>query len=178
MAARVGLVLTDVEFNDVNGGSFSVIARKAKGRETPDGQIARILAEEAEAGLHTLTPYRAFEERIQASREELRAFVAKARAGGKVVAALGASTKGNVLLQYCGFTADDICAVGEVNPDKFGCFTPGSWIPIVPEAELMDRKPDYLLVLPWHFRKFFEQSGAYAGAQLVFPLPELSIPSG
>src|SRR5207302_9254336 len=108
---------------------------------------------------------------------ELRSFVSKARAEGKVVAALGASTKGNVLFQYCGFTADDICAVGEVNSDKFGCFTPGSWIPIIPEGELMDRKPDYLLVLPWHFRKFFEQSEAFPKGSLVFPLPELSIPS-
>jgi NDP-4-keto-2,6-dideoxyhexose 3-C-methyltransferase len=65
--------------------------------------------------------------------------------------------------------------VGEVNPDKFGCLTPGSWIPVVPESELMDRKPDYLLVLPWHFRTFFERSRAYEGAKLAFPLPKLSV---
>jgi NDP-4-keto-2,6-dideoxyhexose 3-C-methyltransferase len=175
MADRVGLTIADVEFNDVNGGSFSVVARKAKPGDVLDPSVARILADEAKAGLHTLEPYRSFQKRVAASCEELRNFVSKARAEGKVVAALGASTKGNVLLQYCGFTADDICAVGEVNPDKFGCFTPGSWIPIIPEGELMDRKPDYLLVLPWHFRKFFEQSGAYSGARLVFPLPKLSV---
>jgi NDP-4-keto-2,6-dideoxyhexose 3-C-methyltransferase len=178
MADRVGLRITDVEFNDVNGGSFSVVARKAAGREESYPEVARILADEARAGLHTLEPYRAFRARVEASRDALTGFVRKARGEGKVVAALGASTKGNVLLQYCGFTPDDICAVGEVNPDKFGALTPGSWIPIVPERELLDRKPDFLLVLPWHFRTFFEQSAAFPKGSLVFPLPELAVSGG
>ena len=75
-----------------------------------------------------------------------------ARSEGKIVAGLGASTKGNVILQYCGLSADDICAVGEVNEDKFGSFTPGWLIPIIAEANLLERNPDYLLVLPWHLR--------------------------
>lgn len=176
MTDRVGLTIADVEFNDVNGGSFSVVARRSKAGEVLAPSVARILADEAAAGLHTLEPYRAFQKRVEASRDELKAFVRKVHADGKTIAALGASTKGNVLLQYCAFTADDLFAVGEVNPEKFGCLTPGSWIPIVSERELMERKPDYLLVLPWHFRKFFEASGTYAGAKLVFPLPRLSSP--
>ena len=66
-------------------------------------------------------------------------------------------------------------AVGEVNPDKFGAFTPGSLIPIVDEAGLLARRPDYLIVLPWHFRSFFEQAAAFKGQCLVFPLPNLDI---
>jgi hypothetical protein len=89
------------------------------------------------------------------------------------VAALGASTKGNVLLQYCGFTEQDIACIGEVNSDKFGRYTPGTWIPIVPEETLFARKPDVLLVLPWHFRSFFKKSPRYAGMQLVVPLPKV-----
>ena len=68
------------------------------------------------------------------------------------MAALGASTKGNVLLQYCGLTESEICCIGEVNEDKFGSYTPGTWIPIIPEDELLGKKPDYLIVLPWHFK--------------------------
>jgi NDP-4-keto-2,6-dideoxyhexose 3-C-methyltransferase len=175
MAERVGLRIVDVEFNDVNGGSFSVTARKESGAMSVEPAVRRILQDEEEAGLHTLAPYQAFEERVRASRAALRHFVETARGDGKVVAALGASTKGNVLLQYCGFTDQDIIAVGEVNPDKFGSFTPGTGIPIIPERKLMDRRPDYLIVLPWHFRAFFEQSPAFRGQTLVFPLPELSI---
>jgi NDP-4-keto-2,6-dideoxyhexose 3-C-methyltransferase len=174
MADRVGFEIVDVEFNDVNGGSFSVTARKSRsGGRAP--AIQQILDREAAAGLSTLAPYHAFAERAAASREALTAFVRRARAGGKVVGALGASTKGNVLLQYCGFTDADICAVGEVNPDKFGSYTPGTYIPIIPEPELLARNPDYLIVLPWHFRDFFLAGPAFAGRELVFPLPELSI---
>jgi hypothetical protein len=88
---------------------------------------------------------------------------------------LGASTKGNVLLQYCGLNADVIDFVGEVNSEKFGCFTPGTWIPIISEQELLARKPDYLIVLPWHFRKFFTSNKKLSGMSLVFPLPKLNV---
>jgi NDP-4-keto-2,6-dideoxyhexose 3-C-methyltransferase len=173
MADRVGLRIVDVEFNDVNGGSFSVTVAKGDGA-LPE-PVQKILDDEDAAGLSTLAPYRAFEERVRRSRDELLAFVDGAKAEGKTVAALGASTKGNVLLQYCGLGEDRIGAVGEVNPEKFGCFTPGTWIPIVPERELLGERPDYLIVLPWHFRRFFEQSPAFAGTRLVFPLPTLEI---
>jgi NDP-4-keto-2,6-dideoxyhexose 3-C-methyltransferase len=175
MAERVGFRIVDVEFNDVNGGSFSVTVRKAADAEAPASSVQKILDDETGARLHTLAPYRAFEDRVRASRTALRAFVRAAREGGKTVGALGASTKGNVLLQYCGFTAAEIVAVGEVNPDKFGCFTPGSWIPIIPEQELLAQKPDYLIVLPWHFRAFFDASAAFRGSTLVYPLPEISV---
>ena len=102
-------------------------------------------------------------------------FIAKAKADGKSIAALGASTKGNVLLQYCDITPADVVAVGEVNPDKFGSFTPGSLIPIIDEAQLLAMQPDYLLVLPWHFRPFFEKRFGQLKSKLVFPLPELEI---
>lgn len=177
MADRVGLKIVDVEFNDVNGGSFSITAAKGDGGEPLPAHVQQILDDEDAAGLSTLEPYRAFEERVRRSRDELIAFVDAARAEGKIVAALGASTKGNVLLQYCGLDEERLSAVGEVNPEKFGCFTPGTWIPIVPERELLAGRPDYLIVLPWHFRRFFEQSPHFAGTQLVFPLPTLEVSS-
>jgi NDP-4-keto-2,6-dideoxyhexose 3-C-methyltransferase len=173
MAERVGLAIDDVEFNDVNGGSFSVTVRKADKSHARTSQVDSILQREADLGLDTLEPFRAFERRVEEARKEIRGFVARARLEGKTVAGLGASTKGNVLLQYCGFTADDLIAVGEVNPDKFGSFTPGSLIPIVSETELLAGDPDYLMVLPWHFRAFFDGSSKFSGSTLVYPLPEL-----
>lgn len=177
MAERVGFRILDVEFNDINGGSFSVTAAKSESPGDIEPHVRRLLDRERVMGLDTLVPYQEFEKRVAASRAELTAFVSEAVASGKSVAALGASTKGNVLLQYCGFTGKDIFAVGEVNPDKFGALTPGTWLPIVSEQELLDRKPDYLLVLPWHFRKFFVANERFRGTRLVFPLPELEVVS-
>ena len=173
MADRVGFTLVDIEFNDVNGGSFSITAAKSTSGMAESPEVARVLAEERAAGLETLVPFEDFARRTAQSREGLRAFIARAKAEGKTIAALGASTKGNVLLQYCGITTDDITEVGEVNSDKFGAMTPGTYLPIVPEPEVLAHGHDYHLVLPWHFRRHFLANPAYAGRALVFPLPNL-----
>lgn len=175
MVDRVGFEIRDVELNDVNGGSISVMVGKPKGSSMTPPSVQEVLDAEIRRGLDTLAPYQAFARAAEQSRRELRAFVSAVRADGKTIAALGASTKGNVLLQYCGFTADDICCVGEVNDDKFGSFTPGTWIPIISEAELLAKRPDYLLVLPWHFRAFFEGVERLKSVALVFPLPRLEV---
>jgi len=175
MADRVGLVLLDVEFNDVNGGSFSVTAGKTSTGAVPSPRIADVLRREEADGLDTLGPYHAFAARVAATREALLAFVSQAASEGKTIAAIGASTKGNVLLQYCGLDKTRISAVGEVNKEKFGAYTPGTLLPIVPEKELLAQSPDYLLVLPWHFRRFFLESPAFEGQTLVFPLPALEV---
>jgi len=177
MARQVGFKVIDIERNDINGGSFSIaVARAASPHaETPD--LARLIAEERAAGYDGLEVYAAFARRVADSRAQLRSFLAEARAAGKTVGALGASTKGNVILQYCGVTADDVVAVGEVNEEKFGGFTPGTLIPIIPEAELIARGLDYLIVLPWHFRETFlrKRDRLPAGTKLVFPLPALEV---
>lgn len=174
MADRVGLTLVDIEFNDVNGGSFSLTASRAADA-TPSPEIVAVLARETADGFDGTAPLIAFAQRVAELRRDLIAFVDNAWANGRRVAALGASTKGNVLLQYCGLGPDRIEAVGEVNPDKYGTWTPGTWIPVVPEIDLVADGPDYLLVLPWHFRAFFIESPHLAGTTLVFPLPRLEI---
>ena len=174
MADRVGFRILDVEFNDVNGGSFSVTVSKAGSNSAVFPWVQKVLDEERKRGFDTLAPYQAFAERAAKSKRDLLQFIEGARSAGKIVAALGASTKGNVLLQYCGLTGKDIPYVGEVNSDKFGSYTPGTWIPIIPEAELLAMDPDYLIVLPWHFRRFFEENKKYSDFKLIFPLPELS----
>jgi len=175
MADRVGFKIVDVEFNDVNGGSFSITVAKSKGDTSVLPAVQAILDEECARGLDTLQPFLEFAGRVEASRTELLAFLAEAKAKGKRVAVLGASTKGNVLLQYCGVTTTDVECVGEVNAEKFGCFTPGTWLPIANENDLLANEPDYLLVLPWHFRKFFMANRKWKTAKLVFPLPRLDV---
>jgi len=173
MTDKVGFRIVDIEFNDVNGGSFSITVAKAKGDTSVAPSVKKILDTEVEQGLDTLAPYQAFAQRIEKTRADLLAFIKKAQAEGKTIAALGASTKGNVLLQYCGLTENEIMYVGEVNSEKYGCFTPGTWLPIIPEAVVLAKSPDYLIVLPWHFRKFFQGQEKYKQSCLVFPLPEL-----
>ncbi len=125
--------------------------------------------------LDNLETFATFSAGIETACNELKQFLAKAKQDGKRVCGIGASTKGNVLLQHCGLSEADIEAIGEVNPDKFGSMTPGTWIPIVDEVEVLASKPDYLLVLPWHFRESFLRNPAYIGQSLVFPLPKLEI---
>lgn len=175
MADRVGFKILDVEFNDINGGSFSVTVSKSHGDSTISSSVQKVLEDERARGLDTLTPYQAFAERAAQTKRDLLKFIATALAEGESVAVLGASTKGNVLLQYCGLTAKEVESVGEVNPEKFGCYTPGTWIPIIPEQDLLAKKPDYIIVLPWHFRKFFTANKKFSGMSLVFPLPKVEI---
>lgn len=177
MARRAGLKLLDVEFNDVNGGSFSVLAARAESKRQPSGTIERVLQEEGAKELDSLAPYEAFRVRVRESRAALRDFLVNVRQRGERVCALGASTKGNVILQYCGVTPEQIESVGEVNEEKFGRYTPGTRLPILAEDEVLASAPDYLLVLPWHFRKFFATNRRFAGRKLVFPLPTLEVVS-
>ena len=173
MTDRVGFTIVDVEVNEINGGSFSVVVQKTSSGAAAGAVVERMLGEERKKRLDTLGPYSAFASRAAASKAELLEFLRRARTEGKTVAGLGASTKGNVILQYCGLTNRDIGAIGEVNPDKFGCYTPGTGIPIISEEEVLARKPDYLLILPWHFRKFFKKNPKFPPGQLVVPLPRL-----
>ena len=176
MTDKVGFKIKDVEFNDVNGGSFSITVTKTlNGDISHDSAIQNILDEENANGLDTLEPYRIFSRNAEKSKQDLHDFIDKAKREGKRVAALGASTKGNVLLQYCELSDNEIEFVGEVNQEKFGCYTPGTWIPIINEDEALTKQPDYLIVLPWHFKKFFIQNPKLNGFTLVFPLPTLEL---
>ena len=175
MADRVGFKIIDVELNNINGGSFSVVVSKVLGNTKVSPVVQIILDNEMDLALNTLKPYEEFKKRVVSSRDELLKFIENVQADGKTIAALGASTKGNVLLQYCGLTDEKITCVGEVNSEKYGCYTPGTWLKIIPESELLLLKPDYLLVLPWHFRDFFESIELFSKMNLVFPLPELEV---
>ena len=129
-------------------------------------------------GLSTPKPFRDFEERVFRHREDLVRLMRSLNADGKRILGYGASTKGNVVLQFCGFTSKDIAAIAEVNPDKFGAFTPGSHIPIVSEADARAMKPDYFIVLPWHFKDGIvrrEREFLASGGKMIFPFPEIEI---
>jgi hypothetical protein len=168
---QAGLCIVDVEFNDINGGSFAVTARR--GTTHADKVRALLQAEQASAGPAAWQRFTSF---VARHRVELPATLRALQQQGRSVMGLGASTKGNVVLQYCGIDASLLPFVAEVNPDKFGCTTPGTCIPIVSEAEALAKNPDVLLVLPWHFRGTFLSTMKpflARGGRLLFPLPQL-----
>ncbi|GEA07079.1 methyltransferase [Alteromonas sp. KUL42] len=176
IAKQAGLKVLDVEFNDINGGSFSITAAKKDASYEPNTAVLdKILADETAMGLDGLSVYEKFNSDVNTERDALLEFLNNAKAQGKTVCGLGASTKGNVLLQYYNIDESLLSCIGEVNSDKFGTFTPGTLIPIESEQAVLASEPDYLLVLPWHFRAFFEQLPSMKGRKLVFPLPHFEI---
>jgi NDP-4-keto-2,6-dideoxyhexose 3-C-methyltransferase len=178
MARRVGFRVLDVEFNEINGASFALTLGKASSGEAHGAKVLELLAREQKEGLSTLEPYRQFAERVARHRDELSARLRSLRGEGRKVFGLGSSTKGNVVLQYCQLGPAEIECIAEVNEDKFGCVTPGTRIPIIPESEAHARKPDVFIVLPWHFRPHFmqtEKAFMDAGGRLLFPLPRIEL---
>jgi hypothetical protein len=174
-----GMKLVDVQMNSVNGGSFAVTAAHRKSSRKANEPVIRwLLDQEGRMGLETPRPYRDFEERVYRHREDLVRLLKALRGDGRRILGYGASTKGNVLLQFCGLGPETIEAIAEVNPDKFGAFTPGTHIPIVSEADARAMKPDYFLVLPWHFKEGIlnrERDYLSAGGKMIFPFPEIEI---
>ena len=175
MTDYVGFNIIDVEFNDINGGSFSVTVSKSKENIKTSPLVQKILDVEHKKGLSTLVPFQEFAQRVIKLRLDLLTFINNALEKGKVVAALGASTKGNVILQYCELSEKEVNFVGEVNEEKYGCYTPGTFIPIISEDELIAKNPDYLIILPWHFKNFFATNKKFANMSLVFPLPKVEV---
>ena len=180
MLDSVGLNIVDIELNNVNGGSFSIVAAKKESSVFSENVnlVNEFLQKEADAGYNTLSVFEKFSEIVANHKESLIDFLTDLKNKGKVVVGYGASTKGNVVLQYCGITTELIPFIAEVNEDKFGSFTPGSSIPIISEKEAKDLRPDYLFILPWHFKDNFiqkEQEFLNSGGYLLFPLPEIKI---
>lgn len=179
LADAHGLRVFHAELNDCNGGSFRLaVCHKDASYPQEQEQLADLRRREREMQLDTPAPFRAFERRVAEQRAALLDFIDGQRALGKQFLVYGASTKGNVLLQYYGLDSTKIVAAAERNPEKYGCRTPGTAIPIVSEDEARAAGPDYFLVLPWHFRdEFIQRETAFrqAGGKLVFPLPELKV---
>jgi hypothetical protein len=177
---KAGLKIVDVVMNSINGGSFAVTAAKSANRGIGQNLavIDWLLEQEHRMGLNTPRPYRDFEERVFRHRDDLTRLIRALNADGKKILGYGASTKGNVVLQFCGLTNKDIPAIAEVNSEKFGCFTPGTHIPIISEQEARAMKPDYFFVLPWHFKDGIlrrEKEYLTNGGKMIFPFPEIEI---
>lgn len=179
-----GLVIFRVELNGINGGSIRCYVSRAdcqaySRREWRD-ELHRLRVREFELELDTDRPYAAFRHRIESLRSETIRLLKRLKSQDKTIHLYGASTKGNVLLQWYGIDRTLVEMAADRNPAKNGARTLGTNIPIVDEETSRREKPDYYLVLPWHFKREFlqrEQAMLTAGTKMIFPLPRLSIVS-
>jgi SAM-dependent methyltransferase len=185
---RHGFSIVDAQLNDVNGGSIRVFIRNREAEPSAFGdsdyrkqavdRLSKLHASEAELGLDHTTPYREFAERVEGIKRQVCDFIQGQVERKKKVFVYGASTKGNTMLQYFGLDHSVIDAAAERNPDKWGMLTVGTRIPIISEAEARAAKPDYFLVLPWHFIEEFkarEQDYLSSTGKFIVPLPQFEL---
>lgn len=174
-----GMKIIDVDFNNVNGGSFRITAAKKDSLYEVSPKVIQASVAEDVGGYNSFEIFDTFKDEIDECRKQCMSFFEQCAREGKKVIGYGASTKGNVLLQYFGITTKELPYIAEVNEDKFGHVTPGTNIPIISEDEARAMNPDYLFVLPWHFKNnILEKESDYiksSGCRFVFPLPQFSI---
>ncbi|RSN19043.1 SAM-dependent methyltransferase [Streptomyces sp. WAC 05977] len=176
--ARGGLSVVDVELLPTHGGSIRLWARPEAVAGEPSERMTQVLDAEKAAGLHEMSGYTEFSERVTKVRLDLNKFLTDAALEGKTVVGYGAPGKGNTLLNHCGIRPDVLRYTVDRNPYKHGRFTPGTRIPILPPERIAADKPDYVLVLPWNLRKELTAQLSYVdewGGKLVFPIPHLEI---
>ena len=180
--------VVDAELNDINGGSLRAYIRLKSAdpsgfgdptyRQLASERVSALRADEARLALDQPAPYEEFAFRVERIKRDVVGFVVDRLKAGKTVYVYGASTKGNTLLQYFGLDHTMIKAAAERNPEKWGKVTVGTHIPIVSEADARAAKPDYFLVLPWHFVDEFqtrEKDYLMAGGRFILPAPYFSL---
>ncbi|HUI22209.1 MAG TPA: class I SAM-dependent methyltransferase [Methylocella sp.] len=184
IATRVDMRIFKVGISDINGGSIRCYACRASnnqyGSAADRAFMHRLRIREFEMELDTDRPYKEFQARIGRLKDELNSLLFNARARGERIHIYGASTKGNVLLQWYGINRVLVDCAADRNPQKAGSKTLGTNIPIVSEEESRKAKPDYYLVLPWHFKREFlerERETILAGTKMIFPLPHIEVVS-
>jgi hypothetical protein len=180
-----GLKAVQASRNSINGGSIRVVATHLNNvtldREASKQTIAAMRRAEFDLELDTDRPYRNFQDRIEFHRQELSELLKRLKKAGNRIHVYGASTKGNTILQWCGIDQRIIDYAADRNPEKFGAMTLGTDIPIISEEKSRAMKPDYYLVLPWHFKEEFlirERESIESGIGFIFPLPKIEIVHG
>jgi SAM-dependent methyltransferase len=177
VARGVGLDIVDVEHLPIHGGSIRVFLQR-EGRTAPSAAVTALLAEESAWGVARPDAYRAFADRVGRLKEELLVLLRRLKSEGKSIAAYGAAAKGSTLLNHFGIGADLLDFVADRSTHKQGRYMPGVGIPIVAAEALVERRPDYCLLLTWNFAdEILAQQAAYraAGGKFIIPVPDVRI---
>jgi len=179
---KCGMKIFKTKFNNINGGSIRCYVTHQDNikfdRRDNFTQINKILDKEKKIKIKSLKPYKNFFIRILKMKIEMNRLFKKLKDNGKTIHVYGASTKGNTILQWNKIDKDIIRYAADRNPQKWGAKTIGSQIEIISENDSKKMKPDYYLVLPWHFKKEFikrEKKFLNQGGKMIFPLPKIKI---
>ncbi len=175
LCERAGLVLADIEQLPVHGGSLRIYAAREEDRQLPAPTVMALANQETRRGLTSLRRFQAFADGVRENRTQVMDLLRGIHATGRTVAGYGAPAKGNTLLNYCGIDSSLMPFVVDKNPLKVGLFTPGMHIPVLPVRALLERQPDFLLILPWNLAdEIREQQRHYQqrGGAFILPIPE------
>lgn len=179
MFEKNDLRLLQINKNDINGASKQFLLSKKNSKfKSNNKNIINILKEEKLLKLDDPKMYSKFFTKIKKIGKELKTFLDRQIKKNKVIHGYGASTKGNTLLQFFKIGQRQISFISDRNPDKYGLKTPGTNITIISEKKSRSLKPDFYLVLPWHFKKEIlkrEIKIRKKGTRFIFPLPKLTI---
>jgi hypothetical protein len=175
--SRHGLEIFDVEELPTHGGSLRVFLHHLDdGSRRPGERVDRVIASEKDAELLDRNTYLDFARRVEGVKRALLSELIAIKERGETIAGYGAAGKGNTLLNYCGIGTDFLDFIADRNPYKIGRFTPGTHIPIVDPAEIAQRQPDHLLVLPWNLEREIAKQLEYIaewGGDLIIPIPSV-----
>ncbi len=174
-----GLRVFDVEEIPTHGGSLRVFAchENAKTRVETPGTVA-LWQRERQKGVTSFDYYAHLQARADRIKLDLIAFIVEQKRAGRTVAGYGAAAKGNTLLNYAGIRPDLFPFVCDAGQSKQGRFLPGSHVPIVPPAALAERRPDFVLILPWNIRNEIMAAHAYVRdwrGRFVIAVPRLEV---
>ncbi|WP_434151181.1 methyltransferase domain-containing protein [Methylocaldum gracile subsp. desertum] len=175
---RAGLRIHDVEELSTHGGSIRIFGSHAGDGRPIAHTVPAMLAEEERRGLQRLDGYLGFQRRAVSIKHDLLDFLLAQKRANKSVAAYGAAAKGNTLLNFSGIDADLISFVCDAAPSKQGKFLPGSHIPILSPSVLAEKRPDWVLILPWNIAPevMQQQEGIKSwGGRFVIAIPKLEI---
>lgn len=179
LLAKHNMYVFDVEETPINGGSFrTYIKFKNNNKNRVSSRVEKMKGKEEKLMLSSIKTYRDFARRVDRIISELHDFIYQKVKEGNKIYLYGASTRGNTMLQSCKFNNKVILAAVERNPDKWGKKIASVRIPIITEEKARQDKPDYMLVLPWFFKKEFlrrEQVYLKKGGHFIFPLPIITI---
>jgi hypothetical protein len=177
----VGFKIIEIDFNNTNGGSIALTLAKRNSTNYKEQKkkIRKIINNEKNAQLNNPITYKNFFVRIKKESQKLLNLLKKIKSENKLVLGYGASTKGNIILNFSKINSKLLKYIGEVNPFKFEKQTPGSKIEIIPETEARYMNPDFFLVFPWHFKNFILKKEKNIikknSVRFIFPLPKLTI---
>lgn len=171
----VGLSIRRIDEVDVHGGSIRMYAEQSERGNGHAAEVLAIAAREAGSGLTSYQAFERFADRVRKIRSNLVSLLSRLKYEGFTIAAYGAPAKGNTLLNYCGIDTRLLDFTVDKNPLKVGMFTPGAHLPVLPVSALLERRPDYVLVLAWNFAdEIIKQQQVYRdnGGHFIIPIPE------